>query len=156
MKIQPAVWEETRKIALGTAALTAVMLLVFLLLGKMDGTVLLGALLGYAVAVGNFFLMALSVQKAAEKMEGADLPPLGESVRDAGENPEKSLSPEAQDAKRGMRFSYMGRMLLMAVAVIVPVKSPSLNAVAAIVPIFFPRLVIAFEGIWMKKKDKQA
>ena len=156
MKIQPAVWEETRKIALGTAALTAVMLLVFLLLGKMDGSVLLGALLGYAVAVGNFFLMALSVQKAAEKMEGADLPPLDESVREAGENPEKSLSPEALDAKRGMRFSYMGRMLLMAAAVIIPVKSPALNAVAAIVPIFFPRLVIAFEGIWMKKKDNQA
>ncbi len=157
MRVQPAVREETRKIALGIAALTAAMLLVFLLLdGGLQMPVLLGALLGYAVAVGNFFLMALSVQQAAGKMNGT----APQTEETDGEQPEEAqnapLSPEAKQARQGMRFSYIARMLLMALTVIMAVKLPCFSPFAAILPLFFPRIVIAFEGLWMKKKDKQA
>ena len=50
IKVQPAVRKETLRIAAGTAVLTAVMLVVFALLGKFDLSVLLGAILGYAAA----------------------------------------------------------------------------------------------------------
>ena len=53
MKPQKAVIQETRRIAIGTAILCALMLIVFLAIGQMTWLVALGALIGYAVAVGN-------------------------------------------------------------------------------------------------------
>ena len=44
--------------------MTAVMLLVFLLLGRLTLPVVLGALLGACFAVLNFFLLGLTVQGA--------------------------------------------------------------------------------------------
>ena len=43
-------------------------LAVFLIIRQFDYTVLLGAILGFAAAVGNFFLMAFTVQKVTEGM----------------------------------------------------------------------------------------
>ena len=74
MKIQPAVRTETVRIAMGTAFFSLVMLLVFALLDRLDVTVVLGTLLGAGAAVLNFFLMALSVQRAAESMKGVTVP----------------------------------------------------------------------------------
>ena len=68
MKVQPTVRKETMRIAKGTIILSVVMLLVFALLKRLDYTVLLGAVMGTSVAILNFFLMALSVQNAAEMM----------------------------------------------------------------------------------------
>ncbi len=55
MKIEPAVKAETKKIAIGTAILSVLMIAVFLILRRFDWTVLTGALLGYCATVGNFF-----------------------------------------------------------------------------------------------------
>ena len=68
MKVQPAVQAETKKMALGVGVLTVLMIAVFLIIRKFDYTVALGAALGYAAAVGNFFLMALTVQKVTGDM----------------------------------------------------------------------------------------
>ena len=68
MKVQPAVQAETKKMALGVGVLTVLMIAVFLVIRQFDYTVLLGALLGFAAAVGNFFLMALTVQKVTGNM----------------------------------------------------------------------------------------
>ena len=73
MKIQPAVREQTKAVAVGVCILTALMVGVFLVIGKFDWTVLTGALLGAATGIANFFLMALTVQKAADEMK--PLPP---------------------------------------------------------------------------------
>ena len=58
MRVQPAVKKETLHIAAGTGLMTAVMLLVFLLLGRLTLPVVLGALLGACFAVLNFFCWA--------------------------------------------------------------------------------------------------
>ena len=50
MKIEPAVLAETKKVAAGTAVMTALMIAVFLILRKFDYTVILGALLGALAA----------------------------------------------------------------------------------------------------------
>ena len=68
MKVQPAVQAETKKMALGVGVLTVLMIAVFLIIRQFDYTVLLGAILGFAAAVGNFFLMALTVQKVTDGM----------------------------------------------------------------------------------------
>ena len=65
--IQPAVRQETGKIAAGVGVLSVLTAAVYLILGRFNYTVLLGLLLGMAFAIGNFFLMALTVQHAAER-----------------------------------------------------------------------------------------
>ncbi|WP_346026616.1 ATP synthase subunit I [Beduinella massiliensis] len=125
MKPQQAVVQETKHIALGTAVLCAIMLLIFLILGKFHWTVLTGALLGFTVAVGNFFALGLSVQKAAAK-------------------PDK--------AKQIMQLSYSMRMLVMALCVILAMATPAFHWVAAVLPLIFPRVTIGIMQIMGKYK----
>ena len=65
-KVDSTVARETRYIAGCVLALSAVMQIVFLVLGLWDVSVLLGNLLGAVTAVGNFFLMGLTIQDAVE------------------------------------------------------------------------------------------
>lgn len=149
MKIQPAVKQETKRIAAGTLILTAVMILVFVLIGKFDWTVITGALLGCAAAIGNFFLLALSVQKAAERMNGVNLPSYEEAEAglEEGEEAPAPDAPEIQQAKRSMQASYTGRLFLLAVIGILGLTLPCFHAVATVVPFLFPRIIIFIYGI---------
>ena len=77
-RIQPAVRKETEHVmvytAVGVAAMWCVFLILHLVLPKkvpFDYTVILGGLFGGAVAVLNFFLMGMAVQKAAAETEEA-------------------------------------------------------------------------------------
>ena len=91
MTIQPAVRQETKKIAVGVGVLSLLMIAVFLILRRFDFSVFLGALIGSAAAVLNFFLMALSVQKAADSMK--PLPPAEEAEQVAGAVPAAGRRP---------------------------------------------------------------
>ena len=134
--------------AIGVAILTVLMVGVFLIIGMFDTTVLAGAVFGGAFAVLNFFLMAMSVQKAAELMNGVQLPP--EEVGEDGEVVDKPLSPEAIKAKQKMQLSYTGRMLLTVVFAIVALLVPGIHPVAALLPLLFPRIVITIQGLVQK------
>ncbi len=149
IRVQETVRKETLRIAAGTAVLTVLMVAVFLLLGMFDWTVLLGAVYGCFFAVLNFFLMALAVQKAAESMNGVQLPP-EEEVPEGEEAPEKPLSPQAQEAKKRMQLSYHLRMLMLIAAAGIGVAAPCFHAVAALMPLLFPRLVIMVIGFTQK------
>ena len=68
MKLQPESKKELTRIACGTAICTAVMWVIFAALHlvgwvKFDYTVVLGSLIGAAVAIGNFAGICLVVQK---------------------------------------------------------------------------------------------
>ena len=128
MKIQKAVLTETKHIAVGVAIGDAVICIVFALLRKFDYTVPLGALLGSVFAVGCFFLLGLSVQKAMELGEGT---------------------------QKYMRATYTGRMLLYVVCILLGVLLPCFHSVAAIVPLCLPQLVIyAMRALGLYKPDK--
>lgn len=148
MKIQPAIRQETLRMAIGVAILTVLMVGVFLIIGMFDATVLTGAVFGGAFAVLNFFLMAMSVQKAAELMNGVQLPP--EEVGEDGETVDKPLSPEATKARQKMQLSYTGRMLLTVVFAIIALLVPAIHPVAALIPLLFPRIVIMIQGLVQK------
>ena len=143
MKVQPVIRQQTLRIAAGTLALSCVMLLVYLLLGALNAPVVLGALLGTGCAVLNFFLLGLSVQKAAEEMHGhaaaADAADAADEQADENEPP---LSPGAKRAKRSMQLSYAGRMLLTAVVAIAGFTLPFLDGLATVIPLLFPRILI--------------
>lgn len=152
MIIQPAVKQETLKIAVGTAILSALMLIVFALIGKFDYTVFWGTLLGAAFAVGNFFVLGLSVQKAAAQMHGVQAEESEQmEADDADKHP---LSPQAQAARKKMQISYTGRMLLMVGIAVLALTLPCFNAVAAMIAMFFPRVLIFIQGIAMNHKKE--
>lgn len=115
MKIQKTVIQETSHIALGVLIADIIMCAVFAVAGRFDYTVPLGALLGSLFAVGNFFLLGLTVQKAVEK---------------------------GQDVKKFVRASYTGRMLLYVACIVLAVLVPCFQPVAAIIPLFMPQVVI--------------
>ena len=151
MKIQPTVRQETVRIAKGTCILSFVMLIVFALLKKLDYTVLLGALLGTVTAVGNFFLLGLSVQKAADMMKGVEMPPEPEEDEDGEEQPAAPMPPEIAQAKQKMQLSYTGRMILMAGVGILGLTLPCFHAVATVLPLLFPRMII---HLWSMQQNK--
>lgn len=130
MRLQPAVKKETLHIAAGTAAGVAVMFAVFALLHRFDLTVAAGGLAGGAVAVVNFLLLGLTVQKIT-----------GEANEERG--------------RKLMQFSYSMRMLLMALWLILAVSAPVFHWVAAALPLLFPRLTIAVMQLTGMYKQEQ-
>lgn len=125
-KVDPTVKAETRFIALVVLILLVLMEAVFLVIGKWDYTVLLGGLYGAAIAVGNFFLMGLTVQKC--------------------------LTLEPDEAKKRMKLSQQGRMLMLLVLCVIGGVLPFFNIIAVLVPQFFPRIGVTIRGLTMKDK----
>ena len=152
MKIQPTVRQETIRIAKGTCILSIAMLIVFALLKKFDISVVLGALLGTCTAVGNFFLLALSVQKAADMMKGVEFPPEPEETDDDKEHSAPAAPPEVTQAKQRMQLSYTGRMIMMGAVGILGLTLPCFHAVATVLPLLFPRIMI---HLWNLQQSKQ-
>lgn len=155
MKVQPAVMAETKKIALGTAVMSVLMIAVFLIIRKFDYTVALGTLLGTGAAIGNFFLMALTVQKVTEDMPV--LPQREETEEDGGDQDaekETPLSDEAKQAGRKMQLSYVARMLGMGAVAVLGAAVPVFHTVATLLPMLFPRVVIALMGAFGKKQKE--
>ena len=125
-KVDPTVKTETRFIALVVLILLILMEAVFLIIGQWDITVLLGGLYGAAVAVGNFFLMGLTVQKC--------------------------LTLEPDEAKKRMKLSQQGRLMLMLVLCMIGAALPCFNTIALLIPQFFPRIGVTIRGLTIKDK----
>lgn len=153
MKVQSAVKKETAKIAVGVGLMSVLMLAVYLIIGQFRLSVLLGTLLGAAFAIGNFFLMAYSVQQAAEKMNGVQLQP--EEEPEEGKEPEKQeLSPQAKAGRRLMQLSYTGRLFLLVAMAGAAYLIPGIDPVPALLCQLFPRITIFIEGILLKKENQ--
>ena len=133
--IQPAVRKETRHVAIGTGICVVLMWVVFAILHAVtpeqipfDYTVILGGLGGGIIAVLNFFLMGLTVQKVV------------------------SLEDEGQ-ARNKMKASYSQRMLLQLLWGIAAIAAPCFQFVAGLLPLLFPNIVIKTMGILGTKKQ---
>jgi len=115
MKLSPAIIKETKHIGLGILIGDILMIAVFALLKKLDYTVFLGALLGSAAAVLNFFLMGVRAQKAMA-------------------DPDR--------ARVIIQRSYTTRMLFMVAVMAVGVAAPCFHVVAVVLPFLFPSITI--------------
>ena len=122
--LSPAVKDTTIKVMAATAVLVALMCVVFAVLHMnmpekvpFDYRVVLGGVCGGAVAVLNFFLIGLTVQKVV-------------NTEDEGL------------AKNRMKASYSRRMLLQALWVVAAIAAPCFHFVAGILPLLFPSLGI--------------
>ena len=130
--VQPAVKKETKKVVMITGAGLILMWILFAILHytmpdkvPFDYTVILGGIGGGMIAVLNFFLMGLAVQKAA-------------SATDEG------------TARMKLKASYSQRFMMMILWVIAAIVAPCFQFVAGIAPLLFPGTGLKFVGIFHK------
>lgn len=125
MKIDKTVLKETKNIATFAVIFSILMQAVFLCIGKWDYTVLLGNLWGDIIAVGNFFVMGLFVQKAVMQDE--------------------------KDARQTVKASQNLRFIAIFILVVIGILIPFLNSVSVVIPLIFPRIAIMLRPLIDKK-----
>ena len=131
--IQPAVKKETKRVIVITLLGLLLMWILFAALHfimpdkvPLDYTVFLGGIAGGCVAVLNFFLMGLAVQKAA-------------AAEDEG------------TARMKIKASYSQRFMMQVFRVIIAIIAPCFHFVAGIAPLLFPGTGIKIMGIFHNK-----
>ncbi len=136
-KIDKTVKKETAIIAGGSAVCSVLMNLIFFLTARFtdvceyDYTVIAGSVLGWAIAVLNFLLMGITIQNAV------------------------ALEDE-QMAKKKIQLSYMLRTVLLVAAMAAGVLLPCFHWLPVLVSVIFPRIVIFFRSIVLKKTEGEA
>lgn len=141
-KIDPIVLKETAFIALISFIMCVFMNAIFLIVDYFNSDawtwrVLLGTVIGYTAAVGNFFFMGLSVVKA--------------------------LTKEAKDAANFIKLSQMARMFVLFLIALAAYlidafafKEFSVGfIIAVVVPYTFPRIGVMLRPLASKIKQRR-
>lgn len=126
LKVDSTVKKETFYISAWVLILSAVLEAVFLIIGLWDLNVLLGNLLGIFGAIGNFFLMGLSVQKAV-------------------------ASTDEKQASSIIRASQAMRLFMLFIVLAVGVMF--FNPFSVIIPLFIPRIAVSFRPFFGNKTE---
>ena len=131
--LAPAIRKETKRVGIFTFSGVIVMWIVFLILHAcmpekipFDYNVILGGLLGGFIAILNFFLMGITVQKV-------------------------SAETNEDNARLRMKASYSRRTLLQMAWVIVAITAPCFQFAAGILPLLFPSFGIKLMGLIHKE-----
>lgn len=124
MKLQSASRREVKRIACGTAVggallVAALFVLSMMGIGTFDYRVIVGTIGGCFVAVLNFTMMCMTIQRAVN---------IGE---------QKAM-------KAFIQGSYNGRLLLQAGWIVAAYLMPWVNVFAAAIPLLFPNLMIFY------------
>ncbi len=127
MKLDPTVKKETLYLIIGEGILTAVMLVVIFLLDKFSILVLIGASVGAALAIGNFFAMCLMIQRAVEA--------------------------EESDRTKMVRASHSTRLMVMALVLAICLAVFKLDVLATLIPLLFPTVIQYIRGFTIKNND---
>jgi len=125
--MDPAVKKETLYIAAWVILLSLVMEAVFLLIGQWNPSVLLGNLGGAAAAVGNYFLLALTVSRAVS-------------------------SGKPEEAARRVKATATLRLLGCAGVCALMIGVFKTNVYATVIPLLFPRIGLAFRPVIDRKR----
>ncbi|MDO4615970.1 MAG: ATP synthase subunit I [Lachnospiraceae bacterium] len=130
-KLQPGVKKEVNNIIIYTCV-GIVLELILLILAHFfwipdkipfDYTIFTGAIAGGAVAVLNFVLMALTVQKVA------------------------GVTDDEKTARKILQGSYSKRMLMQIVWIVIAIAAPCFHVVAGILPLLFPTMGIKIRAV---------
>lgn len=116
-KLDATVRREAVAVTLWVTVASVPVQLAFWALGRWDYTVLLGSVLGCATAVGNFLLLGLMIQKA--------------------------LTQDEKQARKTVRLSQGGRLLLQGVILALAAALPYFNIWATVVPLLIPRIAVS-------------
>lgn len=126
MKLQDASKKELRRISVGTLLLSAVLVVVLWVLSLVGVGIFglwdfLSVAAGALIAIGNFYILCLTIQKAVEIQDQKQM-------------------------KMKFQVSYNARMLLQGIWVVVALLVPKFDVVAGAVPLLFPHLIIMTMG----------
>ena len=127
-KPQQSIVKETKRIGVGTVIMLVVMLAVYAVLGKFTVGVLLGGLLGSAYAIFNFFMLGITLQKAASMTD-------------------------QQMAHMKVRSSYSTRMIGMLILAVVAFALPFVEGIPCLIALLFPRATIFVLQVTGQIKD---
>ena len=127
-KPQQSIVKETKRIGVGTVIMLVVMLAVYAVLGKFTVGVLLGGLLGSAYAIFNFFMLGMTLQKAASMTD-------------------------QQMAHMKVRSSYSTRMIGMLILAVVAFALPFVEGMPCLIALLFPRATIFVLQVTGQIKD---
>lgn len=127
-KPQQSIVKETKRIGVGTVIMLVVMLAVYAVLGKFTVGVLLGGLLGSAYAIFNFFLLGMTLQKAASMAD-------------------------QQMAHMKVRSSYSTRMIGMLILAVIAFALPFVEGIPCLIALLFPRATIFVLQVTGQIKD---
>lgn len=131
MQLDPVVKKELRFIALAALICSVLVQVGFWLVSlwveavSWDYTVALGGVLGYILAVFNFFLMCLAVQR---------------SVSD----------PDPRHAQLAMKASYTRRMLMILAVLIVSFVVDAIHWLPVAAAVFYPTVSIFVRQFWTR------
>lgn len=117
--------EETRKIAKPIAGLSLIWLGILIILGQFSVETIIGVVVGCIFVIFLFAILANSAQKST------------------------NLSPA--QATRYVQRGYAIRYMLTAAYIICVIRLPYVNWVAAVVPLFFPKVILLIYSIFKKK-----
>lgn len=127
------VFQETAIVAVGEVICTAAMIGIFFLMGYFNTGVVLGAIVGMVLAIGNFLFMAIGASLAADKAQ-------------------------AQDVKGGQSLLQMSMLLRYAVLFIVLFacgRSGMFNLIALVLPLVFVRPTLTIAEFFRKPGEKK-
>ena len=135
MKLDPEVRKELMKMARDCLILSLVMALGFLILGKLNAAAVYGLLIGYAMAVGNFFFLSVGVTRAL----------------DSGD---EHTARRVMLVSRAVRTAVM--LGVMGVCIWVWTQSEKIHWLPVVAAAFYPRIVIGVRGTlawYLHRKD---
>ncbi len=138
-KPDKAVRQQTARVALGVAALVAVMLAVYAIIGRMSLSVALGGIYSGCLGVANFFIMGMMVQSVTERMAEK-------------ERTEQEIADMSIQMQNRMKISYNMRMIGLFGLLVLGIAVFKFDALATILPSVFPSIVIRVLQIMEARK----
>lgn len=137
MKLGDEVKKEIIIIGKGIIACSIITIIVFLIIGKFDLSVLLGSVYGGVISFLNFLFLGATVQKIADMAEDNMI----------------------DDAKKKMQASYSSRQLgvviAMGIGLFISSKYGLFHWIPMIIAFVYPRITIFVLGFFDKKYRKE-
>ena len=130
------IFEQTGRLAVVVALCIAAMLAVYALAGRFDNAVLIGALVGFVLAMGNFLSLSITVSNALDRAANGGSP---------------------QKAQLEIQTSSIVRPVVLVIIYILLFRAKLCDPVAAILPLLFAQVCIKLIEFFRKEptKDKK-
>ncbi len=130
------IFEQTGRLAVAVALCIAAMLAVYALAGRFDNAVLIGALVGFVLAMGNFLSLSITVSNALDRAANGGSP---------------------QKAQLEIQTSSVVRPVVLVIIYILLFRAKLCDPVAAILPLLFAQVCIKLIEFFRKEptKDKK-
>lgn len=133
MNTRQFVLRETAMLALGELLCAGATVGIFALLGYYSTAVLLGAIIGAILAVGNFFLMAVAAEAASDK----------------------AMNEDVKGGKSIMKTSRQLRLIGLFALLVLFVKTGLCNPIAIVVPLVLVRPVLLVVEFFRKAGEEK-